>query len=308
MNSRILRHRLAKVDLKLLVCLDALLEVRQVSAAARRLGVDQPAVSAALKRLRDLFDDELFTRAGGAMAPTPLALALAPPLADLLHGAERLLEHAAPEAGERHEGRFNLLFGADFLETRFAPAVAAEVSHLMPGLTLRFALPGVRATLAQYASGDIDLGLGYLPNPPPTLKHARLYTEPWQVLARRGTARLDAAAYASAIHIDISPAGAGSYTRIIDGALGRHGVRRRVGATTTGFESAAAIVAGSTLVATVPESVARRAARAHGVDALPAPLEIPPVEIYLYWLESADRDPLNRRLREALRRAAQTAL
>ena len=302
MNSRLLRHKLHKADLKLLVCMDALLEERQVSAAARRLGLDQPAVSAALHRLRELFGDDLFTRAGGGMTPTPLALALGPALRDLLRGAEQLVAQTAPDAAAGWEGRFNLLFGADFLLTRFGPSLAAEVQHLMPGLNLKFALPGARATLAQYASGEVDLGIGYLPSPPPALKRVRLFCEPWKVIARCGSRRAqhDIEGYASAIHVQISPAGAGSYSRIIDKATTGHGIRRRFGVETTGFEAAAAIVAGSHLLATVPMSVARNALRAHAIDVLDPPLPIPEVEIFLYWLNAADGDPLNQHMRRLI--------
>ena len=80
--------QLAGVDLNLLVTLDALLRERNVTRAARRVGLSQPAMSNALGRLRRLFEDPLFVRTPDGMQPTPRAAALAAPLADALHRLE----------------------------------------------------------------------------------------------------------------------------------------------------------------------------------------------------------------------------
>lgn len=69
-----------RLDLNLLVMLDTLFELRQVSATAKRLGISQPAVSTGLTKLRGFFGDELFVRTGSGMAPTPFALVLADPV------------------------------------------------------------------------------------------------------------------------------------------------------------------------------------------------------------------------------------
>ncbi len=97
-------EKLARIDLNLLVCLHVLLEECSVTHAARRLNLSQSAVSKSLTRLREQFDDPLFTRTAHGMAPTPRAQALLPLLDHLLREVEQLTAPAefVPETSERH--------------------------------------------------------------------------------------------------------------------------------------------------------------------------------------------------------------
>lgn len=304
MSPPVLRHPLQKVDFKLLACLDALLAQRQVSAAARALDMDQPSMSAALARLRELFDDPLFTRVGQGMEPTPRALALAGPVRELLRGADALLHEAERALGERVAGEFRLLCGADFIATAVVPVLAAALERHMPGLRLDVLPPNPRGVLAMYAQGAIDLGVGWLPRPPESLYRAVLFRDAWAVILRRGhpLARtgLDATRYAQAVHLQVSPSGSGSYGRLVDAALARTGLHRTIGLTVPHFEAAAPVVAASGLVAVVPLAVARAAALRHDIEVHAPPMGLPPLEIALHWHASTRRSALHRMVRRLL--------
>src|SRR4051812_45376678 len=132
---------LRKIDLNLLIAFSVLMEERNVSRAAERLFVGQPGLSAALKRLREALDDELFVRVGRGLQPTPRALAIAPAIA----GALANIDHAIrpPDAFDprTYEGEFRVGM-CDNLETAFFGPLAARIRAEAPG-----------AKLISYASG-----------------------------------------------------------------------------------------------------------------------------------------------------------
>ncbi|HYF18333.1 MAG TPA: LysR family transcriptional regulator [Ramlibacter sp.] len=318
MSTPLLRHPLQKIDLKLLACLEAMLTHRQVSGAARALGMDQPSMSAALARLRELFDDPLFTRVGQGMVPTPRALALAGPVHQLLRGADELLQETERELGTRLEGEFHLMLGSDFLATLVLPVLAQVLQQHMPGFRIQVLPPNPQGVLQTYAQGVVDLGVGYLPKPPPTLYRQVLLREPWVGLCRRGHPLLEGERtprrFADAVFLQVSPGGSGSYGRILDSALSTRGLQRSFGMTVPHYGSAPSIVEASDLVAVVPQALGRAAERTHGVVAFELPLAVDPLEISMHWHESTRHSAVHQRVRQHLvehfaqRRAAPQAV
>jgi DNA-binding transcriptional LysR family regulator len=305
MTRQLLRHPLQKVDVKLLVCLDALLAERQVSRAAATLGLDQPAMSSALARLRELFGDPLFTRVGQGMVPTPRAIALAAPVRELLRNAELLVQQADRELTGGFTGSFRLVCGADFIESLLLPRLIHELEQHMPRFQLSILPPNTKAVLNQYASGEIDLGIGYLPDVPPALHQAPLFEDEWAVvyrsdhpLFRRG---VDAAGYARAVHLQVSPTGIGTYSQLIDKAVAALGLHRSIGLTIANFDAAPPIAAETHLVATLPASVAKAARRRCEIEVKPTPFAIKPLRIFVYWHETTHRSSLHKFVRTVLR-------
>jgi DNA-binding transcriptional LysR family regulator len=160
MSAPLLRHPLHKIDLKLLTCLDALLAHRQVSRAARALDMDQPAMSSALARLRELLDDPLFTRVGQGMAPTPRALSVAPAVRQILEEAGRLLAAVDSSPDGRLEGSFRLMVGADFIAELVLPVLAGALERHMPALEVVATPPNPQRILDDYANGKYRPGRG----------------------------------------------------------------------------------------------------------------------------------------------------
>ncbi|MFM8768108.1 MAG: LysR family transcriptional regulator [Rubrivivax sp.] len=304
MSAPLLRHPLHKTDLKLLTCLDALLAHRQVSRAARALDMDQPAMSSALARLRELFDDPLFTRVGQGMVPTARALALGAPVRQLLLEAQRMLALVDSTADGRIEGSFRIMVGADFVAELVLPVLAAALEHRMPALELVAVPPNPSGVLDDYANGKVDLGVGYLPKPPPALVRQLLFREPWAVISRRRhplfREAMDAQRLAQAVHVQVSPTGSGHYGRLVDGAFTQHGLQRNFGVTLPHFEACALVVESSHLVALVPASIARSAVRARAIDLHEPPIALPPIEIAMFWHEAVRQGAVHRQVRRLL--------
>ncbi len=133
------------VDLNLVRVLDALLRERSVTRAGERIGLSQPAVSAALSRLRYALNDQLFVRRGNDMLPTPLAERLAEPVRAALSEIDRMFGSARTFEPAELERTFTLM-GADFFSMLLMPALAGELAELAPKVSLR---------LLDSASGDV---------------------------------------------------------------------------------------------------------------------------------------------------------
>jgi DNA-binding transcriptional LysR family regulator len=147
--------RFKGLDLNLLVALDALVETRSVSAAARRLNLSQPAMSAALSRLRDYFGDELFVVSGKRMYPTAFAEALAPQLKECLKGLEALVS-SPNEFDPATAQRTFVIVSSDYVTTAVLVPLVTRLAERAPGVKLDIVLPN-EDSVGQIAEGKVDL-------------------------------------------------------------------------------------------------------------------------------------------------------
>lgn len=143
----------ATFDLNLLRVFDTLYRERSVTRAGERVGLSQPAVSAALNRLRHACDDQLFIRHGNDMVPTPRAEALADPVRAALEQIERTLAGAQLFDPSQADRTFTLL-GADFFSTHFIPKLAAHMQSVAPRIVLRF-LDSARGDVERLLRDDL---------------------------------------------------------------------------------------------------------------------------------------------------------
>lgn len=233
-------HDLRRIDLNLLVILDALLEERHVSRAAERLSMTQPAVSHALNRLRDLLDDPLLVRSGNQMQLTRRAFELAGPLREILGGVRRLvLGDDFDPANAELELRLGMSdYGAWVVLPRLLPVLRREA----PGIHLDVRQASRGGMAEQVASGELDGALGVFPMLPEGLRVQRLFEERFVCLCSRetlgGRKRLDLEDYLAAPHLRValqqSPA------EEIDSHLEKLGRRRQVASTVPHFSVAPA--------------------------------------------------------------------
>jgi len=157
---------LRSVDLNLLVILDALLDEAHVSRAATRIGLSQPAASAALERSRMLFDDALLERVRGGMRRTPRGEALRAPIKTILADVERLIDASAPDVGSLLQTV--RLVMADAPAISLLPNLLAELARTAPGITLVLQpWHGAEAALGALARGSADLALSMFSAPRP---------------------------------------------------------------------------------------------------------------------------------------------
>jgi len=292
--------KLSSVDLNLLIALDALMREGNVTAAGRRIGLSQPAMSHALARLRDLLGDPLLVREGSVMRLTALAEWLAPRVQRLIGEIDAtLLGHQAfePESAAR---TFRIATN-DYCGAVLMPALLAQVRRLAPGVELELHAHKGGPPAAALARGELDLAVGTFLDAEPGVERQVLLREDFACLVRRGHPRakgkLSVQDYAELDHVLITAPDYGA--GVVDFALAARGLRRRVVARTPHFLVAPALVLGSDAIVTLPARLARLAARA-GLRSFAPPLPLPPFDVHLLWHSAASEDAASRWLRQQL--------
>ncbi len=273
---------LAAIDLNLLVAFEALMAERHVTRAGQRIGLAQPSMSSALTRLRALFDDELFLRTAQGMQPTPKALALAAPVAEALARIRLMFDPAAFDPA-RERRRFSIAV-TDYGDLVVVPALVAALRREAPGIDLAVRpMVDTGLSLAAVERGEIELAIGgHLPDRRRTVRR-RLFAERFVCVrdAGRKAEPLDKAHFLKLPHALFSARGGDEMPAVIDAMLGARGAARRVAVTLPHVVAVPFVVAGTDLVATMAERIARRFARAAGIAVLPLPYPVPAFDIDL---------------------------
>jgi DNA-binding transcriptional LysR family regulator len=291
--------RLAGIDLNLLTSLDALLATQSVTRAAKELGRTQPAVSHALRRLRELLGDELLVRTPAGMQPTPRAQELRPAVRAAIEAAEAVLQEAPAFEPARAERSFTVAM-ADQASFLLLPPLVERLAREAPGVRI-VQRPGPMPVVDE----DLDLAIGVFRDQPATARLEPLFREEFACVIRRGSAaargRFDLKRYVALPHLLVAPRGTPGSA--LDDALAREGQRRRVVLTVPHFLVAPFVIATTDLVWTAPVGVAR--AFTH----LPLAVREPPFRVdgftvSMRWHVRLDRDPGLRWLRGVLREVA----
>lgn len=304
MMSMVIMHdmHLGGIDLNLLVVLDALLSTRSVTGAAARLHLSQSATSHALARLRAALGDTLLVRSAGGLVPTLRAEQLAAPLAAALAGMAAAIARPQPFEPATAQRSFTI-GGADYAELVLLPPLMARLATEAPGVDLVLRSAGgdpVEAVLR--GECDVATGPDLSTNDRPGIRARTLFTERFVCLVRRDHPALGkrwtAQRYAALRHAFIAPRGRPG--GVVDDALGRLGLRRRVALMIPHFLVAPFVIAQSDLVLTVAERVARAFATALPLAVVAPPLEIPGFSMMLLWHDRVHEDPAQRWLRRVL--------
>ena len=286
------------IDLNLLVIFDAMARNRSVSRTAETVGLSQPATSAALARLRTLFGDALFVRAGTQMEPTPRALELAPAvhrLVDLVNG--EILKPARFEPAQADRS-FTILT-PDIGEVAFLPGVLRRLRQEAPNVRLRALTRPRTAAAESLESGEADLAVGFFPDLQKAgfFQQALFKTSYACIACARNKAlegRLTLRQFLAARHVVIRPDGR---EHTLDRFLADKGHQRHVTLELSHFMSLVALLPGSDLVATVPDDIATVVARHVPVKRLELPFRPPQVQVQQFWHRRMQDDAGNRWLR-----------
>lgn len=243
-----------RLDLNLLVTFDALVTELSVTRAAARVCVGQPAMSHALARLREFFDDELLFREGGRMVPTEKARALAPRVRELLVQMQALAFAADGFDPAKAVGPFHIAL-SDPLEALLLPGLMARLRQQAPGIALSVRPIPAWQQLARLDDGEIQIAVGNLPKVRAAHERVDLYQASFACVFNPDlvplAAPLDWTALAALPHIHTSYAGDGP--GLVDRAFQRRGLRRNVVANTATPLSIPFVVKRSPLVAVVPD-------------------------------------------------------
>lgn len=295
------RQLFDRIDLHLIRVLHTVLTERSVSRAALRLGMHQPAVSSALKRLRELAGDPLLVRHGAHMAPTDAARRMVEPAAHILRAAESLFTEARQFDPRTSTTTFRVA-ASDYLDPSFLPRLVADVKRQAPLTRIEIhALTRESDYRAQLAQGDIDLVIGNWLQPPEDLHLARLFSDEVVCLVSREHPAVrrgwDEADWLAAEHIAPTPMHPGA-RGIIDQILDSQGLQRNIAARCAYFSLVAEMVAGTLLVLTTGRQYCERVAAQLPVVILPCPIAMPPLLYYQLWHPRSHQSSSARWLRE----------
>ncbi|MBS1231100.1 MAG: transcriptional regulator, LysR family [Proteobacteria bacterium] len=287
------------MDLNLLKALNALLDERNVTRAAERLALTQPAVSGMLTRLRECFDDPLFVRAQRGIVPTLRALELAGPVKQLLGDAEAMLK---PPVFDPATASMTLTIAStDFALRAVVVPFLSALRERAPGIRIAVLPVDEQRLRTQFERGDIDLAL-ITPECTPAGSHARrLFDEQYVCVLRAGhpdgaAGRLSLDRFCALDHALVSCSG-GSFSGVTDEALAAVGRERRVVVSVTSFLVLPEILRASDLVAVIPR---RLATHSEGLIVLDPPIAVSGFTETVVWHERTHRDPGHRWLRELL--------
>ncbi len=300
---------LDKVDLHLIRVLHTVLSEQSVSRAALRLGMHQPQVSAALRRLREIAGDPLLVRSGAGMVPTEAGLRMIEPSASILREADMLFSGARGFDPATSQASFRLA-ASDYLDPRFLPLLVARIKARAPlsRIDMR-ALSDDADYQAHLAQGRVDIVIGNWSRPPGDLHMGRLFDDEVVCLVsadhpagRRGWNIED---WLAAEHIAPTPTHPGA-KGFIDEHLLSQGLARQVVARCPHFALIPAMVASTLLVLTTGRQYCERFIGQLPVKILPCPVPFPRMVYYQLWHERTHASTACRWLRERVREVAQS--
>ena len=289
------------LDLNLLRVFDAIATEGSVTVAGERIGLSQPAMSNALARLRQLFDDPLFVRTPRGMRPTPFAQQLSQPVREalrLIQGA--LQQHAGFEP--RSSNNTFRFYMSDIGEMVFLPGLLERVKRDAPGVKIEVVRIPIKDIHAALEAGEIDLAIGFLPGLTTGMRQQPLFREHYVCMLRADHpvigAKISVKQFREAAHVLVSYAGTGH--QVIEETFVAEGLSARIAARVPHFLVVPMILARTDLIVTVPSRVAAVFARLGNFKVLKLPLSMPSFEVRLHWHQRFHQDPANRWLREVM--------
>ncbi|WP_025110143.1 LysR family transcriptional regulator [Pseudomonas sp. H1h] len=262
-------------DLNLLRVFVALIEEGGASRAAIRLGVTQPAVSAALGRLREIYADPLFERTGRGLRPTRRANELAPLIGEALNCCRQAL---ALSGGDRDIKGRTITFGlSDDSEIALGESLVSQIDKHLPGLRVIFRQThsGLVQDMLMHHQIDIALSAGGMSSP--LIARHRLGRGNYLGIAdANNTLPTTAEDYAQRPHLLVSSAG---FVGIVDEGLNAVGYKRRIHASTSHFAAVPFLLMGSKLITTVPTHAARAMERVSTLQTFSCPVPMPSYDL-----------------------------
>lgn len=283
---------LAAIDLNLLLAFEALFEERSVTQAARRIGLGQPGMSAALGRLRHLLRDHLFVRAMGEMRPTAKAQEIAPAITAALAQLRRALETGIGFDPATTIRSF-AIGSTDYTALVLLPDLLSHAGRHAPGIDLQVVGYEKGDVPEMLDRGELDVALGVFPRPPDRAVVTPLFEERFIGLARADhpaivAGRIDLQRFAALPHALVTTRRDRSGS--LDEALAAQGLRRRIALTLPYVMVLPAALETSDLVAALPSRLAARAMTGGRLQCFEIPVPTQSWTVSMLWLASARND------------------
>ena len=288
----------SQLDFNLLVTLDTLLAVRNVTHAARRLNMSQPALSTRLARLRDIFDDPLLIPAQRGMVPTQKALELQPRLHEALEAVRQVVATDSAFDPSRAKGTIRIA-SSDYTQSALLLPLVHTLRQEAPGLRIAWHGLNLTALHSQMERGAVDLAINRPQTAPEQLRMRRLCHEEYVLIARSGhpdvKGRIDLDLFCSLDHVIVSPDG-GGFAGPTDTVLEAMGRSRHVALSTPGFLVVPRIVANSEMIAVVPARIVSE--EREKLQVLDPPIGVPGFELAMIWHDRTTTHPVQRWVRD----------
>jgi len=304
--------RLNHLDLNLLIVLDTLLAEQSVTRTAKRLYLGQPAISAALGRLRDHYQDQLFVQVGRRMEPTPLAQSLAAPVREALNRMQ-IIAHIRPHFDPlKAERRFTLTV-SDYIGVVLMPRLTQALERQSPGIQVTIrptAMPirdNVHPVVEALDRRDNDFTI--MPSEVTSDAHSReaLLTDTYTCIAWKGNTRIGSKltlnAYLESTHavVEFDEGRIRARDTLAIEAMGH---RRKIGLVADGFTMLPHLIVGTQMIATVQTRLARLYAELLPLRLLAPPVKISPLVETLQWHQFKSHDQTHMWFRNLLHSVA----
>lgn len=291
------------LDLNLIVVFDAMLKHQNVTKAAEAIKLSQPAMSAAISRLRNLFNDPLFVRTGAGMAPTPKAQALSPSIRLVVQTIQT--DILAPKSFDPLlSDRTLTLVTPDIAEVNFLPRLLSELAKKSPHINLKTLAMPREAAANSLETGMAEMAIGYFPDlHKPGFFQQKLITNTHVCLVRKKHPhvgdKLTLAQFMQASHAVVKPDGR---EHLFEQFLQSKGIKRRVIVELSHFMSLLPIIETSNLVATVPKDLADFFVQHGDVRYVATPMKSPVIDVHMFWHQRFHKDPAHVWLRQIIHR------
>ncbi|WP_082583910.1 LysR family transcriptional regulator [Noviherbaspirillum sp. Root189] len=296
--------RFNRLDLNLLVALEALLLEKSITRAGRRLNLSQSATSGVLSRLREYFADELLVPVGRSMELTPLALSLIDPVRNVLLQIKATIE-IKPAFDPATVFRNFKITASDYVTTVLLSEMACRLPMVAPNIKIEISAPDEIFHEA-IERGEIDLII--MPKQYLRGVHPKevLFTEDYSCVVWTGNTAigdtLNMETYMSLGHVS-TMFGHFSQMSFEEVVLQATGHERRIEVTTDNFTTLPHMVIGTNRIATMHSRLARLFARYYPVRLLPLPFDLPAMEFAMQWNRFFDNDPSHQWLRNLAKQA-----
>ena len=289
---------LKETDLNLFIAFDVIYTEKNLTKAGQVLGITQPAVSNALSRLRDLFDDELFVRTSKGMNPTPVANQIITDVRSALSLIQNTISETEKFDPYTADMSFKISIG-DSSEYRLLPLLVKELAAVAPNIKVETYLTPRKEASRELASGTIDFSIDPPVHSDPHLMHEKIYEEDYVMIVRKNhpileKSKISIEDYLNLTHIHISNRKTG--LGHVDMTLYRLGLARNISLRAQNFLVAPHVVEQSDLAITTTKGFAVE----RDLEWRELPFDIDPLVLHLYWHETKDGDPSSKWMKELM--------
>jgi len=288
---------LRSVDLNLLTVFDAIMSEQNLSRAAKKIGMSQPAISNALSRLRVTMKDELFINTGRGVRPTPQALELSGPIRGALEKIANTLSQTQGFDYTTSTRKF-IISSADYGVVVILPHLLEKLNQLGASITIEIQQHNNDSLQDKMSFGTVDFALEYDPVQRPNLKHKAILPEGACCIVSKNhpviTDELTLEHYCRAKHL------ATNESSVFDQHLMKHDIQRNIVMRVPNYFNIPYIIPSTELICTLPRQLAQEFAERFDLNLFPAPIPDWNVSIFLLWYHNQHHDPGHKWLRELI--------